>query len=164
MSEETGRETAASATVGRRQLMKLWQVFLAAFAAHVVFVFLFSPGIFSKEDTSPEGLLKKARELVGKQQFEAALEIYQQIQLQRPQIPAVFEDADKEIREVRLKALEAERKAAEAAKAAEESKPKGPEKTGEGGKGGTGPTPPTDTGPKPPVDLPSLPDIGGEDL
>jgi len=165
MAESASQETTTGTIVQRRHIMVLWQVLLASLVLHVVVVFAFSPGIFVKEDTSPEGLLKTARQLAEEEKYQEALEIYQQIQLKKPQIPLVFQDAEEDMRRVRLKALEAERKAAEQTKEGEEGegeKPEGPEE-GEGGEGGET-KPPDETAPTPPVDLPSLPEIGGEDI
>ena len=134
-----------------------------AIGAHVVVVLLLSPSFFTGgEDTSPEALLRKARELREKEEYQAALETYQRVVQQKPTVPAIFTEAEKEMHQTRLQALEKERQLAEKAKAAakaeEEKQPGAGEDqpgTGEDGQPGTGeqPPPPEDT------DVPALPDI-----
>ena len=168
MAESTVATAVTQAPVARRQFMPLWKLLLLAVGFHIVMTIVGSPGrLFTRNDTTPEGLLAQARDLVQQQKYQEAMDVYGRLLLQKPATPAVFVDAEKEVREVRLKALEAQKKAAEEGKGAkgDENKPGGPGKKpgeGTGGKDGTTKPPEGGTPPKPPVELPTLPDIGGD--
>lgn len=153
---------ASRADVPRRhELLKPWQLILAVAAAHALVTIVLSPGLFVKEDTSPQGLLEKARNVASNGEYEESLQIYQQVLLQKPQIPAVFSETEKEMGGVRLKMLEAQRRARETAKAAEEAEdktPEGKDSTPAGSRDEAPTSPPPQT---PEVSLPVLPDIGG---
>lgn len=162
----TGAPASPDGLPARRELMKLWQVLLVALGAHIVIFLALSPGLYSRDDNSPEGLLGKARAKVEAEDYEEALKLYQTMLLKKPQLPAFFVEAEKEMHSIRLKALEAQRQAAEGARV-----------TAGGDESGDGP--PTDPAtkpsrpagepgepvkppPRPDVNLPSLPEIGGE--
>jgi tetratricopeptide (TPR) repeat protein len=148
----------------RKEMMRLWQLFVAAAVVHAVIVLAFSPKLFvGGEEDSPEALLAKARKLVEEQKYEEAMETYQRVIALKPQTPLVFVDAEKEIRDVRLKALAQQKKAAEAAKAAEGAKPQEGHKPPAGTEGGKPAEvkPPEGEKPLPPVELPTLPGIDG---
>jgi hypothetical protein len=145
--------------------MRLWHLVGAVLVVHVVLAVALSPSLFGRDDTSPEGLLKRARELAASEKFEEAQSFYEKMLLQKPEIPAMFADAEREMNEVRVKALQARKKAADEAARV----------SGEGGSRGgpsnatvlagasaaaTGPTGEVVTPPV--VRLPTLPDIGGE--
>lgn len=145
----------------RKEFLKLWQLFLAVIMSHAIVVIALSPRLFRKEDTTPGGLLDKARGLAAEEKYEEAFELYQQMLLQKPQLPAIFAEAEKEMGTVRLRALEAQRRSAAALQAAEKAdEDEGPRKAApaEAGRAGPEPGPPE----APEVSLPSLPDIGGD--
>ena len=139
----------------RSKSPKLWQSLLISCALLGTLAAATSFG--KKQDTSPEQLIKIARELAEEGKFDEALEKYLLIKNQKPQIPAVFIDAEKEISQVRIKALEAKKKAEEEAKKAEQPDE---QKPGDTGTEGTEEQPPKPDE-VPNVDLPELPDIGG---
>jgi len=147
----------------RSNTPRLWQTMLASAVLFAVLVLATSS--WSKgEDSSPEALLKKAREHMENQEFEKAQECYAKVIEQREPIPAVFLDAEKEINTARLKALEARRKAAQAEKEqatggqAPDGQTPGPETPDTPVNTGGQETPPE---PLPDVNLPELPDFGG---
>ena len=151
----------------RSEPLKLWQYFAGAIAVHAIIIVGLSPSIFTGgEDTSPDGMLKKARRLAQEEKYEQALQVYRDLLNQKPQIPVAFVKADKEMQETRLKMLEKKRKEAqEAQKAAGEGEEgaegegEGEEPTGteEGAGEGEGETV---TPPPPPTELPELPGLG----
>jgi hypothetical protein len=149
-----GEDNSANAS-SRHELLKLWQLLAASLLAHAVVVVALSPSLFGAEKKTPEALLAKARGLAAEQKFDEALAAYQQMLLQKPQTPVIFAEAEKEMHGVRVKALEAQRRAAEEvekADAAEEEAKPGPEEAGR----------PAGTSAVEAVELPVLPDIGGE--
>ncbi|MFP4028696.1 MAG: hypothetical protein ACLFWL_12980 [Candidatus Brocadiia bacterium] len=136
----TGMNQQTKKRTGR---LKLWQFFLFAILIHAIVIVGFSPSIYTKgEDTSPEGLIRKARKLAKEEKYEKALEVYEELMAKKPKIPQIFEEAEKEMHNARLKMLEKQREAAQKAKeakekAGEESEEGTDEKTKEEGADGT---------------------------
>ncbi len=154
MTEQQNPAAAARpAERSRRRVVPLWKLVAAALAVHAVLILVFSPRLGRADPDSPDALLARARSLRDEGKFETALEIYERVISRKPATPAIFLDAEKEINDVRMKALDAKRKAAEAAKAQ-------PGQAGE--KPSDKPAQPDAVPPPPKVDLPTLPDIGGD--
>jgi len=184
---------ARNAVPARRERLKLWQYLAVAIVVHIVLFIAFSPSIFSSEDVSPEGMVKKARDLVAEskqtakpeeaiRKLEDALKIYETVMNKKPPLPAVFDEAEKEMADVRRKMLEQQRVSAGGEQPAGGAQAPGgtqPGKTGPGAgpaKGPGGTTKPAGTGPgagggeqpggggttQPPTKLPPLPGLEGD--
>jgi hypothetical protein len=160
MSQQTNTEN-----VGRKEPLNVWLFFLGAALFHGVLILALSPSLYVKgEDTSPQGLYKKARKLEEEHKYEEAFKTYEQLMAKKPQMPAIFEKGEKEMQQVRLKMLEKQRKLAQKAREQEQAQEKAeqqetdtgeePADEGEGTKGGEEESPPTE-----PADLPELPGI-----
>lgn len=105
MSEEKPKKN-----VERREYASVWMFFLGAIAVHALIILALSPSLYtSGEDTSPEGLLRKARTLEDEGKYEEAFKTYELLMAKKPQMPVVFEKGEKEMQQVRLKMLEQKR-------------------------------------------------------
>lgn len=117
MDEKNENELAV-----RAQRFKTWQYFLIAVGAHIAVILVFSPQLLGREDTSPETLIQQARLLVEDESYEEALEMYGRVIAQKPEIPAVFRDAERELERARREMLEKARRRAEEAEKEKDDK------------------------------------------
>jgi len=139
--------------------IKLWRLLAGATAVHAVVILLLTPIAGDDHARSPEALIEKARDLREAGKLDASVEAYQMALSLKPQVPAIFAEAEKEMHETRLAALKKGRRIAASAAEGKEQSPESP-------KPGEPPTPakppPKQTDKAPKVDLPALPDIEGE--
>ena len=103
-------------------------------------------------------LIDKARLLRQEKKYDLALEAYDMVISQKPPVPAVFLEAEKEKHECRMAGLAAKREAQQQAEQEQEAE-KPPTRPATGTPGEQ-PGPGSDA--PPPVDLPDLPTIEGE--
>ena len=123
----------------RSKVPALWQFMIAALLFHVLMALALSPGMGKGDKTDVNVLIKEARELSAAGKFDLAITKYQIILNQKPQLPAVYTDAEREMVETRnrsvkdasnkAKAEEQEKKAATEGAAKKPDK-KEPKKTG----------------------------------
>ena len=163
-SPSTDSPTPSSPEAPKRmKLLPLWKLLAMALGAHVLIVLVLSPTMGRVDEKSPQVMLQKARELRKEGKFEPALEAYQMVVNQKPPVPALFSDAERELHETRMESLDAKRREAEAAKQAEATTQAAQEKPKETTPGQPASPQPGEKPPAaPPVNLPQLPAIDGE--
>jgi hypothetical protein len=159
-------QTKNEQTVSRKEPANLWLFFLGAALVHGLLVLVLSPSLYTRgEDTSPEGLYRKAQALAEEGKYEEAFHTYELLMAKKPQMPAIFEKGEKEMQQMRLKMLEQQREMAQKARAQEEAEEKKAEEgketeTGEGSpEQGEGSEEGAESPPETPADLPELPGI-----
>lgn len=133
-------------------------VLAIAVGIHVVAIAATSPSLFGREDTSPDALMEKAQALVDQEQYQAAMEVYQRVLQQKPDVPPVFAQAEQLMQQARIKALEKQRRLEEEQKANEEAGTAEESKTAPEGEA-AGPAEQVQPPDLPPIDLPELPPI-----
>jgi len=106
----------------RSKIPALWQFLIAALLFHVLLGLALSPNLGKGDESDVNVLIVQARDLVAKEKYDEAMQKYQRIINQKPQMPSVYVDAEREMNEARNKSVKA---ASQTNKA--DDKPKKPE-------------------------------------
>jgi len=146
----------------REKSPRFWMSIGGVVVLHVILILVMSPDWSGRADMSPEGLYARAHRLVEEGQYAEAVEQYDLLLAQKPE---VFRKAENEIGQARERQREAERRAArEAARqadtaakaAAEAASTEDDEHAGESDGSASGRAATTD----PAIDLPAFPMLG----
>lgn len=169
MPEDTAPQSPDSPNppegITRGRSSAMWVLLFAALLIHAVVILAASPTfLFGEEATTPEARLRKAKELVERQEYAEAVELLEGIVKEMPKAPPVFRQAEEILPQVRLKDLQKQERLRKEREAAEKEDEDGDgEETGDGDGDGDGEDEGPDSGGKgedlPDIELPTLPDI-----